>query len=168
MIAISTALTTIGLAIGLPVLMATLTTSATTLVTRISAAADRRRDRYAHSVKTLVAWIEFAYRVRRRPDDTPSTLSALTALGHDIQENLAFDEAWIRSDSEHVAAAYDEARSRIEELVAPAVKEAWDSPPAATAADMNLNGWGPGADCRAATQDLQRAIERRFRPRWRR
>jgi hypothetical protein len=52
-------------------------------------AAAKRRDGYASAMKALVARTEFPYRVRRRSSDSPETLTALTQLGNDIQEQLA-------------------------------------------------------------------------------
>ena len=49
----------------------------TMILTRVNEATNRRRDRYAEAVQTLVAWTEYPYRERRRTDDSPATLTAL-------------------------------------------------------------------------------------------
>jgi len=165
--ATTTAILAVDLAAGaavivLPVVLAALTTAATMAVTRVGEATDRRRDRYAQAVQTLVAWIEFPYRVRRRTDDTLDTLKALADLGHDLQERLAGHQAWIAAEHPRLATTYAATRATITNHVRPAVQEAWEAAPAATPAAMNLNGWGPADSCQAALAPLQREIENRF------
>jgi hypothetical protein len=147
MVTSSTAILTLNPAAGaavivLPVVLAALTTAATMAVTRVGEATDRRRDRYAQAVQTLVAWIEFPYRVRRRTDDTLGTLKALADLGHDLQERLAGHQAWIATEHRRLATAYATTRATITKHVRPAIQEAWETPPAATPAAMNLHGRG--------------------------
>lgn len=144
------------------VLTAALTTAATVLINRASEAANRRRDRYAEAVTTLVAWIEYPYRVRRRTDDEPETLAALVERGHDLQERLACHHAWITTEDADTAAAYQDARAAIGQLVGPAVREAWDTAPAATAAAMNLGDWGPASACGPHVAAVEAAVAERF------
>ncbi|HUB71881.1 MAG TPA: hypothetical protein VL984_15780 [Acidimicrobiales bacterium] len=146
----------------IPVLVAGLTAVVTLLVTNAGEARDRRRDHYAQAVKTLVAWSELPYRVRRRTDDDPATLSALANLGHDLQEQLACHGAWIAADHPRLARSYTKARAAVSEAVGPAISEAWNSPPVRGAAGMNLGSWGPGRVCRAVVTELQAAISSRF------
>ena len=141
-----------------PVVSAT----ATLVITRANEASNRRRDRYALAVQTLVAWTEFPYRVKRRTDDDPATLTALTSHGHDLQERLAYHQARIATDHPDLARAYAETRSVIADAVGPAIREAWMSNPATLPADMNLGGWGPGEGCRQAVTALQDEIQNRF------
>jgi hypothetical protein len=148
--------------IGLPVVIAALTTAATMAITRAGEAANRRRDRYAQAVQTLVAWIEFPYRVRRRTDDDPATLKALADLGHDLQERLAGHQAWIATEHPRLAATYATTRIMITGRVGPAIQEAWETQPTATPAAMNLHDWGPAGACQTALAELQREIENRF------
>ena len=152
----------IVLLIIVPVLVAALTAAATMLVTRVGEATNRRRDRYAEAVRTLVAWVEYPYRVRRRTDDTPHTLTALASLGHDLQERLACHQAWIATERPDLARAYAQARASINEIVGPAIKEAWTSDPVTTPTGMNLNGWGPSAECTEVVANIQHAVEDRF------
>jgi hypothetical protein len=149
-------------AIVIAVLTAALTTTATVLINRASEAANRRRDRYAEAVTTLVAWIEYPYRVRRRTDDKPETLAALVERGHDLQERLACHHAWITTEDADTATVYQAARAAIGQLVGPAIREAWDSTPAATAADMNLGDWGPAPACATHVADVEAAVAKRF------
>jgi len=146
----------------IPVVVAGLTTAVALLITRAGDAANRRRDRYAEAVQTLVAWVEFPYRVRRRTDDEPATLSTLAQLGHDLQERLACHHAWIATEAPWVAISYAQTRSTIGPLVGATTAEAWNTPPATSATAMNLGGWGPGAECAPAIAAFQDQVERRF------
>lgn len=165
-LATTSALGTVATLIVVPVVVAVLTSIGTLIITRAGEAANRRRDRYAEAVSTLVAWAEFPYRVRRRTDDEPATLSGLASLGHDLQERLACHQAWIATEHPAVAQAYADARATINAAVGPAVTEAWNSQPVTTATGMNLNGWGPGAVSVSAIGAVQARIADRFG--WRR
>ena len=158
----ASAMNTVVTLIVVPVVVAALTAIATMVVTRAAEATNRRRDRYAEAVQTLVAWIEFPYRVRRRTDDDPATLAALADRGHDLQERLACHEAWIATEHPDLAGTYADSRAAIGAIVGPAVTEAWQCPPVLEPADMNLDGWGPGAECRDVIAKLQHEIENRF------
>jgi hypothetical protein len=149
-------------ALVLPVLVAVLTTAATLGLARISEAANRRRERYAEAIRTLVAWVEFPYRVRRRTSDDPATLTELATLGHDLQERLACHQAWIATDRPELAECYQRTRAAVSAAVGPAVTEAWSTPPVTRASDMNLGGWGPASACDRPIAELQHRIEARF------
>jgi hypothetical protein len=157
---------TLGKTIGVPVAVAALTAAATLLLTRASDAANRRRDHYADAVATLVAWIEFPYRIRRRTDDLPETLAALAARGHDLQEKLACHQAWIGTESSYVANAYKTARTALGPRVGASAQEAWNSPPISSASEMNLGAWGPAKDCSVTVDAVMQAVSTRFG--WRR
>lgn len=148
--------------IGVPVVVAALTAIVTTVAARASEATNRRRDRYAEAVATLVAWIEFPYRVRRRTCDEPAALSALAGHAHDLQERLACHQTWIATEHPAVAEAYARARATITACVGPAIAEAWAAPPVTSAAGMNLGDWGPAGACHDALLEVQHGIEQRF------
>lgn len=148
--------------VGIPVTVTVLTAAFALLINRLGASADRRRDHYAQAVQTLVAWIEFPYRVRRRTDDSADTLHALADLGHDLQERLACHQAWIAAEKPATARRYAEVRSAVGACVGTATSEAWTRPPVTTSAEMNLNGWGPAQECAPFIISLQHEIEHRF------
>jgi hypothetical protein len=154
---------TLVYSVGVPVAVAILTATATLLINHVGAAADRRRDHYAQAVQTLVAWVEFPYRIRRRTNDSSETIGALADLGHDIQERLACHEAWIGADRPRLAEEYARVRGEVGALVGPAAEEAWTLPPVGAPAGMNLGEWGPGAEAKPLIAELQLAIERRPR-----
>ena len=129
---------------------------------RWAQATERRRDAYASAVKTLVAWLEYPYRIRRRTSDAPEELARLAALGHDLQEQLRCHQTWIESESARVAVAYQEALTTVGHLVAPACQEAWRTPPVTTPEGMVLGSWGPSAAGMASVVAVQHAVRDRF------
>lgn len=141
---------------------AVITALVTMVVSRANVSANLRRDRYAQAVQALVAWVEFPYRVRRRTDDSPVTLSALASLAHDLQERLACHQAWIATEHPALARTYEQTLNAINQVVGPAVTEAWNTPPITSAGGMNLGAWGPAVAARETLGELQRAVEARF------
>ena len=135
---------------------------ATMILTRANEATDRRRDRYAEAIRTLVAWTEYPYRVRRRTDDSPATLTALANHGHDLQERLAFHEAWIATEHADLADTYADTRATINRLVGPMISDAWNRDPVTNPVGMNLADWGPGEVCDRAIVNLQHQVRNRF------
>lgn len=131
----------------------------------VRAAATTRRDGYAQAVRTLIARVEFPYRIRRRVSDEPEVLAALAARGNDLQEQLAGWQTWVNAESPLVGRIYNEVLRGIDKAVKPASSDAWIQPPIATAHEMNLGGGGPG-DQSSHIARLERAIACRFG--WRR
>jgi hypothetical protein len=91
-----------------------------------------------------------------------AALAALAERGHDLQERLACHHAWIMTEDADTAAAYQAARAAIGGLVGPAIREAWDSAPAATASAMNLGDWGPAPACSVHVAAVEAAVSERF------
>jgi hypothetical protein len=136
-------------------------TLATTVLANLRAAADARRDRYAKAMRSLVAWVEYAYRIRRRTDDSKDTLAALAERGHTLQEQLAESRAWIAAESRAVSQVYEGCIRDINTVVRPAIQQAWNQPPVNSPAEMILGDFGP-----RGTQEifarLEQAIHYRF------
>ncbi|MEU7590772.1 hypothetical protein AB0A95_31335 [Micromonospora sp. NPDC049230] len=109
--------------------------------TRANATA--RRERYAQAVRTLVAWAEYPYRIRRRTSDDAATLTALADRGHTLQEQLAESRAWIAAESRAMSEVFDACLADINPLVGPACAIAWQQPPITKSAEMLLGDFGP-------------------------
>lgn len=103
---------------------------------------ERRRTRYAEAVEALVAWAEFPYRVARRVSDDPSVIAELAARGHELQQRVAFHEAWVNCESEAMGRLYSEITDAVRAVVGPAIQAAWTRPPATRPSDMNMNAMG--------------------------
>jgi hypothetical protein len=153
--------------LAIPILLAVISIIVTAALARSSEATNRRRDGYAAAVTTLVAWIEFPYRVRRRTSDSPEELARLANLGHDLQERLSCHATWIASECEWLGRRYSATRDGITAAVGPASIEAWRSAAVTTAGDMVLgNNWGPGAVSQPLVGEFQHLVIWRFG--WRR
>lgn len=123
-----------------------------TILGNARAIAAARRERYAQVVRCLVAWVEYPYRIRRRTSDEPAILTALADRGHALQEQLAESRAWVAAESRALSEVLDGCISDITMLVGPACVAAWQEPPIATSAGMNLGDFGP--------RDTQRIVAR--------
>lgn len=148
--------------LAVPILIAVVSIILTAAVTRWSDATARRRDAYAAAVATLVAWIEFPYRIRRRTSDSPDELARLAGLGHDLQERLSCHTTWIGSESQRMGLRYGETLAAISRLTSDANTEAWRSAPATHGSDMVLGDWGPGSGGRELVRAFQRTVAWRF------
>jgi hypothetical protein len=137
----------------------------TSVLGNLRSAATARREGYANAVRSLIARGEYPYRVRRRVSDEADVLSALVERGHDLQEQLAACRTWVASEHRVLGRLFEAALTAIDTTVGPAIKNAWDTPPVSAAAEMNLNGWGPG-DQWPHVAKLEGAIAYRFG--WRR
>lgn len=156
--------------LALPVLLAFIALASAlggVLLGHWAAERERRRDRYADAVRTLIAWNEFPYRIRRRTDDNPATLNALAELGHTLQEQIRYHQTWVAAESPSVGDLYSRAIANQATHWGAMCKAAWNTPPAGSAAAMNL-----GLDLSDAPNindditPLQTAISDRFG--WRR
>ncbi|MGW5667026.1 hypothetical protein [Micromonospora sp. NPDC003776] len=108
------------------------------LLDRGSSQLDRLREGYAEAAKALAAWDNFPYRVERRIDDHPETRRALSELGSDITERLAYYSGWVSADSPAMGEFYMRLVQRLRVEVAPHARFAWNQPPRLSASDMNI------------------------------
>ena len=130
----------------------------------------RRRENHAAAVRSLLAWHELPYQIRRRLNDEYEEIARLRDLGHALQQDLTYYEALLTSENPHLGRAYTDAKAAIKEATSDAIAEAWQSPPADGPTGQVLNGWGPGAPA-DALQALLDELPRRFGwrraiPRW--
>ncbi|WP_068923830.1 hypothetical protein [Planobispora rosea] len=155
------ALLSVGLAVlGSSVLAGVLGT----LLGNARANAAARRDRYAQTVRCLVAWAEYPYRIRRRTDDEPASLAALANHGHALQEQIAESKAWVAAESQAVSKVFDSCLRELSARVAPACVAAWQAPPVTAAAGMVLGDIGlQGVHHIVARMEV--AVSYRFGPR---
>jgi hypothetical protein len=118
----------------------------TVVVTKLfdkSAKRDERvREGYAAATAALVAWGEFPYRVARRTSEAPEVLAALASRGHDVQEALACQRAWVVGESRPLAELYAATVAALRPSVAAATQEAWRRSVVESGADMVLSA-GP-------------------------
>jgi hypothetical protein len=109
----------------------------------LRANANIRRDHYAKAVRSLIAWGEYPYRIRRRTDDESATLAALADRGHSLQEQRAEISGWIAAESRTLSRVFDQCVQEVANVVGPACVQAWELPPVTSAGGMNLHDFGP-------------------------
>ncbi|BAH47247.1 hypothetical protein ACVH9Z_37175 [Rhodococcus opacus] len=147
----------VPLALGSSVLGGLLTAG----ISGLRETAGKRREGYTLATRTLVARAEYPYRIRRRTSDNPETLTALTQLGGDIQEQLTASRIWVSTESLRLGKIYAKTIANIDAAVGPATQDAWSQPPVTSGNQMNLNGWGPGSQDDHITA-FERAVRWRF------
>lgn len=104
---------------------------------------ERRRQAYSDAIRCLIAWHEYPYRIRRRPNDEPDMLQTLAEAGHRLQEDLRFHQTWVRTESVAVGEIYTQIAEHVRVSTGPWIRDAWQTAPAESPEAMNLNGWGP-------------------------
>lgn len=154
--------------IWVALILAALGTSAfaaiiTATMGNLRATAEQRREGYAKASKVLLRRVEFAYRIRRRVSDEPEVLAALTTLGSNIQEELAWCRAWIGTENSTVAKIFEQVCREIDAEVRDWTSDAWRLPPITNAEAMNLGQWGPRNHNEHISR-LQEAASWRFGP----
>lgn len=96
------------------------------LAAYLAAKRDRRRTLYSEAVQAIAGWKEMLYRVRRRQtDDAPE----LVAQFHELQDKLAFCEAWVGSESKYMARSYRRLVREVKGATESLIQEAWEKPP---------------------------------------
>ncbi|MFG3340664.1 hypothetical protein [Glycomyces sp. NPDC048151] len=131
------------------------------IMTNLRANAETRRSRYAQAVKSLVSWAEYPYRIRRRVNDEPSTLTNLAETGHRLQEQLAESRAWVTAEHKVAGLIYVRCLHAVRSAAGPACSKAWRAGPADTPEKMVLGDIGVGSP-ETAIVVLERAITFRF------
>ena len=99
---------------------------------------ERKRTLCAEAIADALKWLELPYRIRRRPDNTPQTLTALGDRINDLRERLQFHEKWLRIEIPQSVVSY---QRLVEEVMAAArqeIADAWTDSPAENASDMNI------------------------------
>ena len=99
---------------------------------------ERKRTLCAEAIADALKWLELPYRIRRRPDNTPQTLTALGDRINDLRERLQFHEKWLRIEIPRSVASY---QRLVEEVMAAArqeIEDAWTASPAESSSDMNI------------------------------
>ena len=102
-------------------------------------AGPRRRARFADALAAVVAYEEFPYVIRRRrgsaPEDERIRISTKIA---EVQERLAFNAAWLRSESDKVANAYDALVAEVRKVAGGEMRRAWTMDPIERDSQVNI------------------------------
>ncbi|MGE3858122.1 MAG: hypothetical protein AB7G21_14285 [Dehalococcoidia bacterium] len=126
----------------LPLALPTLVAAAAYFMKRRADALERRRELCARALACVFEWMETPYRIRRRSaGDSGARVLVATAI-HDLQERLAFHQAWLRIEIPQLADPYETLCGAAKAATARAAQEAWISPGIESDADMNVGNLG--------------------------
>lgn len=105
---------------------------------RYRAAIERKRSLAAEALSDALLWLELPYRIRRRVDDSPTTLAALAGRVHHLQERHVFCASWLRLEIPTAHEPYVALLEAVKEQVAPHIRAAWSSRAAKRPESMNI------------------------------
>lgn len=88
---------------------------------------DRQRQQYARALSLVFKWQEMPYRILRR--DRRQADQPLVDRFHDLQEEVAFYDAWIAVESDIISDAYRTLIKSVKSQAMPYLNDAWESEP---------------------------------------
>lgn len=97
----------------------------TALAAYLASKREPRRVLYSEAVKAAVGWKEMVYRVRRREAGQERML---IDRFHDLQDELAYYQAWIGSDSKYMKRSYDRFVAGVKRKTEELITQAWADP----------------------------------------
>lgn len=112
------------------------------LLQQRAAALERKRKTAAEAIADALVWLELPYRIRRRLDDQPGTIAALSERIHDLQERLAFHDNWLRIELPRAHARYVALVHAVKDASMKAIQGAWQAPPLSAPGEMNIGSLG--------------------------
>ena len=99
---------------------------------------ERKRTLCAEAIADALKWLELPYRIRRRPDNTPQTLTALGDRINDLRERLQFHEKWLRIEIPQSVTSYQRLVKEVMAAARQEIEDAWTASPAESSSDMNI------------------------------
>jgi hypothetical protein len=106
------------------------------------ASRQRKREACAKALSDALAWLELPYRIRRRPDDSGSTLAGLAGSMHQLQERLLYHQNWLRIEVPDASDAYEALVKAVKDTAEKQIQEAWTMPPASKPENMSVGDLG--------------------------
>lgn len=100
----------------------------------------RRREHFAGALAVTAAYCEFPFVIRRRGTNDPEgeRLRISTEL-REVQQRIAFYQAWLRTESTSVADAYDQLVCEIRKIAGAQMRDAWEQAPISSDGEMNIS-----------------------------
>ena len=92
----------------------------------------RDEDHQFLALAAILAWAEIPYRIARRVDNEPATLTALVSHIHGLQQDIGYHSQWLFIDSPDSHAAYSALVTATKGQAATFIHDAWRRDPAAT------------------------------------
>jgi hypothetical protein len=108
------------------------------MLTQAQGRRERRAREFADALTAVEEYLEAPYRIRRRQAATPEARDALTNALSDLQARIAHHRAWLHVEAPAVAQAYDALIAAARSEAGVQMKDAWNSAPLTSDADMNL------------------------------
>lgn len=105
---------------------------------RYREALERKRRLASEALSVALLWLEIPYRVRRRTDNNPATLSDLAERIHRLQERQVFHTSWLQVEIPDAHAPYVALLKAVKQQVREYIQAAWRSDPAERPEDMNV------------------------------
>lgn len=115
----------------------------TLLARRKSLEEERARVRsvFAEAFRTVAAYKEFPYTIRRRRHDEPeSERVRISQAMSGVQAELSYYLAWTRAESESVGRCYAALVTEVRRVAGSACRDAWETTPITTDRAMNIKG----------------------------
>jgi hypothetical protein len=98
---------------------------------------ERKRKACAEALTDALEWLELPYRIRRRLDDTSTTLALLRDHINALQARLAFHDSWLLVELPDAHARYRQLVNSIKGATHEAIFGAWKAEPITRAEQMN-------------------------------
>lgn len=106
----------------------------------------RRQEHFANALAAVAEYCEFPYVVRRRGASDPERERLrISSELRDVQQRIAFYQAWLKADSDHVADAYDKLVAEVRQTMGGEMRDAWTRPPIVSDEEMNVPDIARGA-----------------------
>ena len=128
----------------------------------------RSREVYSRAYVAVQEYKEFPYVIRRRRKEAPDEerVRISTEL-RQVQSDLAFYSAWLRTESRHVHRSYTQLLEQLRSVAGKAMREAWLEPPIEDDAGMNMPDLGLSALTPYESAYLDEVVHHlAFWPRW--
>lgn len=124
----------------------------------------RRREQFSRAFAATVAYAEFPYVVRRRDPTNPGAerIRISEAL-RGIQQDIAYHEAWLVSESPKVGRAYEQLVVATRRVAGQAIHDAWLESGAAGDDEMNMPDLGLG-ELKGPRNEFLEEVRRNLRP----
>ena len=107
-------------------------------LTQRAAAHSRKREACASAIADALQWLEIPYRIRRRVDDQPETIAAITGHIHGLQESILFHLSWLRVELPAAHDEYHQLVTAVKTGTGKVIQESWESAPAHDPKNQNL------------------------------
>ena len=102
---------------------------------------DRRREHFANALVAVSQYLEFPYVIRRRGSSDPeSERLRISSELKEVQAQITFYQAWLRTESKHGGRAYDRLVDEVRRVAGGQMNQAWREHAITDDEGMNVPG----------------------------